>query len=111
MSALLCSPAADITRPPPGTRTTPGSNGKASATVGGRPGSSLAVCAGISLGADAPCSNELLGGLRRDLVGRRRALLQRIDRSLDFDALLPCQRRRERQLNRGWYFEIGLLDG
>src|ERR1017187_203476 len=34
MSALRCSPAADMTRPPPGTRTTPGSNGKASVTVG-----------------------------------------------------------------------------
>ena len=39
---LRCSAAAEIRIPPPGSRTTPGVNGSASATVAGRPGSSRA---------------------------------------------------------------------
>ena len=54
--ALRCSPLAEIMSPPPGSRTTPGSMGRASATVAGRLGSSLAACPANWLGADAPTS-------------------------------------------------------
>src|SRR6266436_1476874 len=59
LSALRCSGLDESNSPPPGSRTTPGSSASASVTVAGRLGSSLAVCAGNSFGAQAPCSTEV----------------------------------------------------
>ena len=54
MSALRCSPEAEIRRSPEGERTTPGTSGRTSETVAGRPGRSRTVAEAIWVGVEEP---------------------------------------------------------